>query len=137
MGDTEAADGAEVASVVVVEAGSADLVEAECRAVAERAEVGDFMKRQHMGKMSLRSLLGPVSLWLFAPMLLGLVDSRNQNRAPIAVFIVLGIALLAVIFILVLTIPISAEELKYARFGGFGGFGGFRGYGRFGGLGRF
>ena len=123
--------------MVAVEAGSADLVEAECRAVAERAEVGDFMKRQHMGKMSLRSLLEAVSLWLFAPVLLGSVDSRNQNRAPIAVFVVLGIALLAVIFILVLTIPISAEDLKYARFGGFGGFGGFRGYGRFGGLGRF
>ena len=130
-------DGVEVVSAVAVEAGSADLVGAECQAAAEPAEVGDFMELQHMGKMSLRSLLGPVSLWLFAPMLLGLVDSRNQNRAPIAVFIVLGIALLAVIFILVLTIPISAEDLKYAKFGGFGGFGGFRGYGRFGGLGRF
>ena len=60
----------------------------------------------------------------------------DPNRAPIGVFIGLGIALAIVLVVLFLTIPISGDDFEYRAtdyysgpFGGFGGYGGFGGFG--------
>jgi hypothetical protein len=57
-----------------------------------------------------------------------------RNRAPIGVFVAVGLALFAVLVLLFVTIPLSAGDFQ-ARgtryysgpFGGFGAFGGFGG----------
>ena len=66
--------------------------------------------------------------------LLALVEP-NPNRAPIAVFIGLGIALAIVLVVLFFAVPASGEDYRSGGtnyysgpFGGFGHFGGFGGY---------
>lgn len=64
--------------------------------------------------------------------------NADPNRAPIGVFIGLGVALVIVFVLLCLAIPISGDDFTYQSTkyysGPFGGFGGYGGFGGFGGL---
>jgi hypothetical protein len=58
-------------------------------------------------------------------------EIRNSEQAPIWLLIAAGLAVGAVVIVLLLTIPVSAEDFKYytrygfnGPFGGGGGFGG-------------
>ena len=66
-----------------------------------------------------------------AQSILASVLDANPNRAPIWVFIVLGIAIAIVVLVLFFAVPISGKDTNAGGtsyycgpFGGFGGFGG-------------
>jgi hypothetical protein len=66
---------------------------------------------------------------------IGLSGAVNPNRAPIEVFIGLGIALAIVLVVLFFAVPVSGEDYRSGGtnyysgpFGSFGHFGGFGGY---------
>jgi hypothetical protein len=74
-------------------------------------------------------------LCVATPLFLAFAGSANPNRAPVAVFIGLGVALAIVGVVLFFAIPVSGEDYRSGGtnyysgpFGGFGHFGGFGGY---------
>jgi len=88
-------------------------------------EVGN--KLRHLRSLGTLNFTGAMCL---------LFIEADPNRAPIGVFIGLGIALAIVLVVLFLTIPISGDDFEYRAtdyysgpFGGFGGYGGFGGFG--------
>jgi hypothetical protein len=65
-------------------------------------------------------------------------NTSNPNRAPIAVFVVLGLVVAVVLVILYLAVPISGDDYlcggtQYycGPFGGFAGLGGYGGIGKY------
>jgi hypothetical protein len=75
----------------------------------------------------------------FSPAFLALA-AANPNRAPIGVFIGLGVLFVIVAIVLYFAVPVSGEDLLYhgTKYysGPFGGLGGFGNYGPFGGYPR-
>lgn len=62
----------------------------------------------------------------------------DPNRAPLAVFVVLGLVVAAVLVILYLAVPISGDDYLYGGTQYYcGPFGGFAGLGGYGGIGKY
>lgn len=65
-------------------------------------------------------------------------NASDQNRAPFAVFVVLGLVVAVVLVILYLAIPISGDDYLYGGTQYYcGPFGGFAGLGGYGGIGKY